>query len=386
MKNITTLAILCVASWSMIAVWPTSSCADDSIADLTTNANAAIRASDYATGIRLLEQAISQDDDNPSLSYNLAIARYRQGDVEIARQLFTEVAAAEDPALAAKARYNLGNADFAEAIQKLEQDQAVARKQLESAIENYRQALQIDRTDSDARANIELANRLIDQLQDEQKQDQSKEDQSKEDQSKDDQSKDDQSKDDQSKDDQSKDDQSKDDQSKQDQSKEDQSKEDQSKEDQSKQDQSKQQESGQQKSSDQPSDKSQEPKQTPDPNQKQDPSNQAADSSSKSDSTESNSLNQRPDPTSAAESKAEDATSKENGTPPPEGELSPLNEQSPPTMEPATPAGEMLRDDQTMTQQEAQKMLQAVRDRELRRRLQQLQQSQSRRLRVEKDW
>ncbi len=351
MKNITTLAILCATSWSIIAVCPTSSCADDSIADLTTNANAAIRASDYATGIRLLEQAISQDDDNPSLSYNLAIARYRKGDVEIARQLFTKVAAAEDPELAAKARYNLGNADFAEAIQKLEQDQAVARKQLESAIENYRQALQIDRTDSDARANIELANRLIDQLQDEQKQDQSKEDQSKEDQSK-----------------------------------EDQSKQDQSKQDQSKEDQSKQQESDQQKSSDQSSDKSQEPKQTPDRNQKQAPSNQAPDSSSKSDSTESNPLNQRPDPKSAAESKGEGATSKENGTPPPEGELSPLNEQSPPTTEPATPAGEMLRDDQTMTQQEAQKMLQAVRDRELRRRLQQLQQSQSRRLRVEKDW
>ncbi len=366
MKRLANVAMLVGTSWLMISAGATCSRADDSITDLTTNANAAIRASDYATGIRLLEQAISQDGDNPSLSYNLAIARYRHGDIEIARQLFTEVAAAEDAELAAKARYNLGNADFAEAIQKLEQDPAAARKQLESAIENYRKALQINRTDSDARANIELANRLIDQLQNDHKEDQSKEDQSKEDQSKEDQSKEDQSK--------------------EDQSKEDQSKEDQSKEDQSKEDQSKQQESEQNKSSDQPAEETQEPKQTPDPDQKQDPSNQAPDSPPKSASNESKPSNQKQDRTPAEDGKPKDAASKENGAPPPAGELSSLNEQSPLTTEPATPSSEILRDDQTMTQQEAQKMLQAVRDRELRRRLQQLQQSQFRRLRVDKDW
>ena len=336
MKRLANFAMFLGTSWLMISAGATCTRADDSVTDLTTNANAAIRASDYATGIRLLEQAISQDDDNPSLSYNLAIARYRHGDIEIARQLFTEIAATEEAELAAKARYNLGNADFAEAIQKIQQDQAAARKQLESAIENYRKALQINRADSDARANIELANRLIDQLQNDHKEDQSKEDQSKEDQSK--------------------------------------------------EDQSKQQESEQQKSSDQPSEETQESKQTPDPNQKQDPSNQALDSPPKSDSNESNPSNQKQDRTPAEDRKPKDSASKEHGAPPPDGELSSLNEQSPLTTEPATPSSEMLRDDQTMTQLEAQKMLQAVRDRELRRRLQLLQQSQFRRLPVDKDW
>ena len=111
-----------------------------------------------------------------------------------------------------------------------------------TAIDGFKKALQLVPEDVDTKFNLEVAQRLLEQLEEEKKKEE--EEKKKKDQKKDDQKKDEQNKD-QKKDEQKKDDQKKDDQQKQDQNK------DQKKDDQQKQDQNKDQKQDEQKQEEQ---------------------------------------------------------------------------------------------------------------------------------------
>lgn len=119
---------------------------------------------------------------SPLLAYNRGVALYRQGQVEQARQSFTTALDTEDPGLAAKAGFNLGNCHYAAAVQQSETDRTVAIDSLKTAIAHYRSALKSNPDDSDSRTNIELAQQLIKKLQIEDQQDQQQQDQPKQDQ------------------------------------------------------------------------------------------------------------------------------------------------------------------------------------------------------------
>ncbi len=87
--------------------------------------------------------------------------------------MFQRAAAATNDSLAAKARFNLGNTHYARALASLQSpaqasaqtqtdkpaqpDTQAAIEQLGLAIDQYRSSLRINPADSDARANIELA-------------------------------------------------------------------------------------------------------------------------------------------------------------------------------------------------------------------------------------
>jgi Ca-activated chloride channel family protein len=124
--------------------------------------------------------------------YNHGIALYRTGQMTEAAERFQRAAAAENDSLAASARFNLGNSHYARAVAALQsQDQpdpAEAISQLEMAIDSYRSSLRIDPTDADARANIELATKLIKQLQQQQEQQEQQEQEQQQQQDQDQQS------------------------------------------------------------------------------------------------------------------------------------------------------------------------------------------------------
>ena len=141
------------------------------------SANGLLRGGDVDAAITAYRQAQEQDPKNADLSYNLAVAQYRKGDVSAAERLFQTTAAAENDALAAKSRYNLGNCKFAAALRDAEKDRPTAIKSLESAIANYRSALDIEPADADARANIERAAALIDKLRKEDEKEQQRQQQ-----------------------------------------------------------------------------------------------------------------------------------------------------------------------------------------------------------------
>ncbi len=144
-----------------------------------------------------IDQYSSISDPTDKTMYNLGIAYYRIGNLENASQQFRQVIGSQNDAVAASARFNLGNARYAQALKVINPEKTVedagdtglppsdtstrsgtsedienAIKLLQAAITQYRSSLRIMPTDEDARANIELAQNLIEQLQDQQQQEQ----------------------------------------------------------------------------------------------------------------------------------------------------------------------------------------------------------------------
>jgi Ca-activated chloride channel family protein len=141
------------------------------------SANSLLRDGKVEAAITAYQQAQEHGPNSADLSYNLAVAQYRKGDVSAAERLFQSTAAADNDALAAKSRYNLGNCKFASALRDAEKDRSGAIKGLESAITHYRSSLDIEPTDADARANIERAAALIEKLRNDEKKEQQKQQQ-----------------------------------------------------------------------------------------------------------------------------------------------------------------------------------------------------------------
>jgi Ca-activated chloride channel family protein len=319
-------------------------------ANLVHRANEALHAGNLDQALADYQQAAQTEPNRPELLYNQAVAQYRKGDFGQARQLLAQAASTADDRLDSRVRYNLANCDYAEAVQVAGKDKSAAISKLQSAISHYRAALAENSADTDSRANIQTAQMLIDKLQHEdkqQKQDQQKQDQQKQDQHKQDQQKQDQQNQDQQKQDQQKQDQQKQDQQKQDQQKQDQQKQDQQKQDQQKQDQQNQ---DQQKRDQQ--------KQTQ--NQQQRDQQQQTQNQQQRDQQQPEQLKEQ---------------QQQLGTGQPVGNPQFSHSES------AAAA-----DARPMTKEEAQKMLQAVRDRELLRRMEQRQQSRRHQVPVDRDW
>jgi Ca-activated chloride channel family protein len=142
---------------------------DCEVAVEINKANGLLRDGDVDAAVKAYRQMQNGAPDRADLSYNMAVAQYRKGDIAAAERLFNKVSSAEDDALAAKARYNLGNCNYAAALRSAETDHPVAIKGLEKAIENYRSALAVEPNDADSRANIELAAAMIERLRDQDK-------------------------------------------------------------------------------------------------------------------------------------------------------------------------------------------------------------------------
>lgn len=112
------------------------------------------------------------------LLHNRAAAEFKLGNYAAARDIWVRAASLLDAAYEAKANYNLGNCSYHEALELLESSQApptadpsgtaqppqVPTEQiltlLGKAIDRYRDAIRIDPTLIDARANMELADQL----------------------------------------------------------------------------------------------------------------------------------------------------------------------------------------------------------------------------------
>ncbi len=366
------------AAAMFLALWTALPAQAQSPNDVAREINAAsqLLEQDAAQAINALSAIEADFEQRDLLNYNLAVAHYRNGDMAAAKTLFQQSAMADDVSIAANSRYNLGNCQYAEGLSQVESDGEAAKQQLSAAIDSFRDSLRLDRDNADARVNIELANKLLEELkekeQDESQQDESQQDESQQDESQQDQSQQDESQQDESQQDESQQDQSQQDQSQQDQSQQDQSQQDQSQQDQSQQDQSQQDQSQQASDEQQPSE--------------QDSSDQNAasqDAQQQNQPLESGEENDEAmEPGEEAESDSEEV--KET----PAGQLSAANEAAEEDSEkPSTAAAIESNDDEgRMSREEALKMLQSVRDRDMLRRLRQQQRERSRRRPVDRDW
>src|SRR5256885_11600013 len=76
-------------------------------------ANGLLRSGDVDGAVKAYHQVQSGAPERADLSYNMAVAQYRKGDVAAAEGLFKQASVSENDGLAAKARYNLGNCNYA---------------------------------------------------------------------------------------------------------------------------------------------------------------------------------------------------------------------------------------------------------------------------------
>ncbi len=102
------------------------------------------------------------DPENPVLHYNLGNALFRLNDLDKAETHYRVAAAAEDPELARRARFNLGNTEFRRA-ETLEGagDWQGRNQSLTRSIDHWRSVLDAEPDNRDAKLNLELARRKL---------------------------------------------------------------------------------------------------------------------------------------------------------------------------------------------------------------------------------
>ena len=411
-------AVIAIASASAPAQSRLS--AGESAAEINA-ANKLLRDGKVDEALEAFRHVVPGDQQRDELNYNMAVAEYRNGNIDAAEKLFSEVSGTGTRAIASNSRYNLGNCLYAKAIQVAEQDKPAAIEHLRDAVSHYRGALRGNPNNSDARANIELAGALIRKLEQEQKQQEEQKKQEQEPQEKEDQTKEDQQQD---------------------------------QKDQPEQKKSEQQQQNDQESSDDQKDKSQDPESQPSDSQKDDSQKQSE--QQKSDSKNSKSAQQKREEQKREEQKKEEQKEqneasageesqksddqKSPGEESQSGQQNPSSQQShpkgsdvkqtqPQSMQQQSggqqqpdegkpeekeaknkpvPAGDLkaacqqnenqqpagsvgmadptAKDGLMMTREEALKMLQSVRDRDMLRRMQQQRQERSRHVPVDRDW
>ncbi len=393
-------------------------------------ANDLVRAGKLDEAIESYQAVSATQPELETLKYNRAVAEYRKGNIDSAEKLFEEVSSSSDPAIASHSRYNLGNCHYAKGLQLAENDRAAAVFQLEQAIAHYRGSLRGNPENTDARANIELAAKIIRKLKEEQQQqEQQQEDQQQEDQQKNEQQDNSQQDSEPRRNNADKGDPSQDQQEQQ----------------QAEPSGSGQQESDQQQSGQQQSDPAQQNQQTPDSDsQSSDESDAGESDAGESDAGESDAgksdagksdagkskpgkgeQNQPPSDTGSDPDSNQDQSGQQNSADQESGQQPQqqsardgkrqASDQEPKTAEggdqnesadQTVPAGELTTaseqesggdsgtaamadpnaTDGAMTREEAMKMLQAVRDRDMLRRMQLEQRQRSRRVPVTRDW
>ena len=181
---------------------------------------------------------LSQEKTNDlRLSYNAGTAAYKAKQLEDAQKYFNAAAASPDLQLQQQAYYNLGNSLFEAGDQATESDKKNAA--WENSIKSFQNSLKLNPKDADAKNNLDLVKKKLEELKKQEQQQQSKNDKDKKDQNKEKQDGKDQQKKDNQKSQQEKDQDSKDQQKSE-------KPDDQAKEDQAKQDKDQQKKSEQQ--------------------------------------------------------------------------------------------------------------------------------------------
>jgi Ca-activated chloride channel family protein len=378
-------ALLTVIAFAAPALAQSTSIEIDS-ATRINKANELVREGKYVEAIEGYREIRSAESTRDQLNHNLAVAQFRNGDVEAAKTLFRDSAASSDSSLASRSRYNLGNCFYSDAVKQAERDKPAAIESLRESISHYRGSLAGNPNNADARANIELAVEMIRKLK-EQQQEQQKEQQQQQQQESSDENQSDQQQDNQQQQGQQNS-ESQHQEPNQNESEQgdqqDQSDSPESKGNESKADpmENKDNKSGEPSSQSQSADQSPEqPTEQPKPSE-QNSNDQPSDDQSQHQVMQSRTGNQQQadEPTSK-----EDSAATEQAVP--AGELTAADQQQASDK----PRGQVATSDPNakdglMTKQEALKMLQAVRDRDMLRRLRQEQEQRSRRVRVDRDW
>ena len=198
-------------------------------------ARKAMDAGDFAAAEKAYAQAIAADSSNSRAQFNQGVAQYKSQNLQGSSESFATAGQIGDPAVAEFSMFNQGDAAYSGAIKIIdsddfkepagaseqEQENPKRKEAIDAAIEaatraltHFKDAASADQLDIDARYNAETATRLLKMLEEkkkeEEKKDESKKDEGKKDEGKKDEGKKDEGDKGDPKDEQSKDGQPKD--------------------------------------------------------------------------------------------------------------------------------------------------------------------------------
>ena len=353
--------ITCLALVGSMSFTSFASAQDSSPADAIEKINSAnelVRQGKFGEAIDEYQQVTPSPANRDKLKYNQAVAQFRNGDIAAAQTMFAATAKSNNPSIAASSRYNLGNCIYSAALQTAEQDKQAAIDQLRGAISQYRDSLRLNNDNADARANIELAAEMIRRLKEEQEQEeQQQQNQDQEQQNQEQQNQEQQNQDQQNQDQQNQDQQNQDQQNQEQQNQE-------------QQNQEQQNQSEESESNDQQSDSQQQPSESESPQQDQQQSNEQ----------------QQSNPDDQSQAEGQDDQDQKDDAQTPKGQLTSANEQDKNGKPQQAAMADPNAKDRLMTKEEAMKMLQAVRDRDMLRRIGKERRERSRHIPVDKDW
>ncbi len=138
---------------------------------LVAEGNQAFADGDHTTARECYRSAAEVLPRSPEVVYNVGVTSYMLGDYVGARDALNRSLLTRDPALEAKIKFNLGNIACALASKNMS-NPPEAIELLKTGMGHYRDALELDPDDEDARINIELAQLFIKKLLDKLKQQQ----------------------------------------------------------------------------------------------------------------------------------------------------------------------------------------------------------------------
>ncbi len=129
--------------------------------DSVGSAEAAFEKGDHAAAAAAYARAAEENPQALALSYNLGTALLWGGRFEEARPHLEQAARGDSAASVWRAHYNSGNTDLVPAFRG--RTEGIARERVARAAGAYRNALRIDPTDVDAKWNLELALRMLEE-------------------------------------------------------------------------------------------------------------------------------------------------------------------------------------------------------------------------------
>jgi tetratricopeptide (TPR) repeat protein len=145
-----TLGLLCAA---LVGLVPNPAAGlGNPVAGLAAEAREHYQQGQYPEALRLYREALLQDPKSARLHFNAGDALFKMQNYEGATKEYAAALQGGDPALRAQGMYNMGNAHF-------------QQQRFDQAVEAYQQALELESGDPDAKANLELALRRLEEQQ-----------------------------------------------------------------------------------------------------------------------------------------------------------------------------------------------------------------------------
>ena len=136
----------------------------DSPQDAVRQGNALYRTGQYEAAAQAYERAATALPEAAEIRFNQGDAAFKQFHYDQAVEYYVAALVTEDAQLASQAQYNLANVRYQQALQAMQTFQD-ALSLVQAAIAFYRDSLELDPARLEARYNLELAYRLLHEIE-----------------------------------------------------------------------------------------------------------------------------------------------------------------------------------------------------------------------------